>query len=463
MGTMMQPPNLPSYSPFSPTTLAGPASPFATRSNSEVSTQYSKSSTSMYGSDLLEDTDTLAPLPTYCPGTSVEPVTEQNALYSMAKVLVNDPKETYDIGDLIQGTIKFSPVKNVQLHAISIVLECKVGTVYGKWPSSRKTKRRMVLTHYVVPSTSLPRTKRACPKKLYTFPFTLQIPQAQTQHTSCELGLDEHMQLPPSMGSLGNISHLEYNVPGDVARINYQLRALVQIVEPDQDKPVSFCIGIEYLHFTPSYFPSIASLHQLSRQEFSIRQKLKKYLWTKVAKRTVGINVLHLPVLSMTSTQTVNIPIQLSFSPDQLDPASPPLMVSKITTQLVAQTFYSYSKEIPIAKEKSEKEKVVQPFLLSKLSIGTTAWKLDDSNTSAATPTYSTTLEVPVLLPQARHITPTFESCLVSRDYKLEVTVHFENKSKVAIVVPAVVVARLPPRISPIPTDPSASIMDLKS
>lgn len=450
---MNQEPSLPSYSPVSPAYSTGPAVSIATTlSDEDMSRQYTESTTSTYVSDLVQDVDSLSPLPFYCSGASVEQVTDQNALYSMPKVSVNNLKDTYDIGDIIDGTIKFCPVKEVKLHAVFVVLECKVATVHSKWQSSQHTGRRMIFTHYVVPTASLPQDKIAMPKMIYAFPFTLQVPAAQTQGISCETGVHEHLQLPPSVGSLTGISHLEDNLPSDVARINYQLRATVQVVEPGTaDKIINFCHGTEFLHFTPSYFPSIASLQNLSRLEnFSTSQKLKKQLWRKAPKGSVEIQILHVPVLSMAPTQIVTIPLQLIFFPEQTDSAITPPMVSQITTNLVSQTFYTYDKEIPAAKDKSEKQKVTRPFLLSKLAIGTTAWNLHSASKSI--PAYSTVLEVPVSLPKTRLITPTFETCLVARDYKLQVTVHLQNKSRVAVEVPVVVVARLPPGLSPVPT-----------
>lgn len=420
-----------------------------------TATTYDVDSALIFG--LVADNSTVSTLPTYSLGATVEPVTRKNLQHNMLKITINSPRDTYSIGDIIRGKILFSPVKEVEIHRIFIVLECKIATFKPGWQSDYTTSRNMVFTYHTVPVDALPLDLRAQKNFLYTFPFTLQVPQMQTDGDLCKLNLDHHLNLPPSVGSLSGVTESLNNLPGDVARINYQLRATVQQIEEDTRQVSHFCNGVKYLHFIPSYHPSPSAIKVLLQKSYSSRHELKKSVWKKSTRGIAELKVLHLPVLSMNINQTVNVLLALSFCPKFSEASNPPPMVAQMTTQLVARTYYSVKEEIPIAMRESKARQVTQTFVLNKLTTATTPWELaftefTDNPPISTTPMYSTQFQIPVTLPQDKSITPNFETCLIARDYLLKIKMYFQDSTMVSVSVPAVIVARLPLNFLPIST-----------
>lgn len=141
-----------------------------------------------------------------------------------------------------------------------------------------------------------------------------------------------------------------------------------------------------------------------------------------------------------TMSNSLSLPIKMRYSPISAD--LPP-NVSSLSARLYARTKYSvdpskpqftatYATSIPILKT-------------STPSPSTPLW-LEDSSTSAIS--FVSNLLIPMTLPPAagssekKVLLPSFESCLISRSYEIEVKIGFEGGNEVVLKVPISIIAK---------------------
>lgn len=457
-----------SHYPETPSSIESPqdnsqyGAPTSPRSQRGSTSDYSISS-SIH--DLVTNNAEMPDLPSYSIGANIQPVTTQNALATMLKVSITNPKPTYDIGDFIYGTMTFAPRKEVEIDRIFAVLEGEETTVKSTWSADVFTRRKMNLAFHVVPQTALPLDMKAKPGFLYSFPFAIQIPGSQPPQPKCSTNTPEHKRLPPSLGSPAEHAIPLNNLPGNVARVTYRIRATVKTQEPRTGKSVEHCHGLSFIHITPSYSLTPAALERVHKQPRSSYLESKKNLLKKSSKGALELKLPEIPALPLFSTHTTRIPLLISFMPTTEAGLNAPPQVSQITTKLNSRTLYSTEVEFPTSPASESPSnsisKVHQSFPLNKLSPAATPWELDIAKAAQAgvKTAYTSLFHLPVLLQWNKLLTPTFESCFVARDYTIEVKVSFQDKSSISISVPINIVASMAPK-SNFPNEVSSSRSD---
>lgn len=399
--------------------------------------------------NMILDSDT-SDLPSYSVGADVQPITVKNALSSLLKINVANSQPTYDIGDILYGTILFAPRKEVLISDIYIVLEGEEAAVKSGWTSDVYLKRGMKLGYHVVPSSALPADGKAIPGYLYSFPFSLQIPEFG-QASGCKEGILEHSRLPPSLGSPPELVLPQNNLPDNAVRITYRLRAGVKIPDLSSGGTKIHCNAISFVYITPSYSLAPNALQRVHRSPRTICTDLKRNLLKRSVKGSLELHIPDIPSLPLTSVSATTIPLMISFLPSKEDASSPPPLVHLISTKLIARTISASQSAFtttPPTECPESTSMYENKFSLSRISPKSTPWTLDmfkasRCNSKAA---YSAAFQLPLWLPKSKLIVPTFESCIVARDYSLIITVYMQDKTMFSISVPVNVISTLAPR-----------------
>lgn len=389
-------------------------------------------------------------LPMYSAGADVQPVTVHNSISTLSKIVISNPRPFYDIGEFIHGTIIFAPRKAVDIDAIYIVLEGEEKTTKSSWTNDVYTKRHFKLAHHIVPHFALPTDMKALPGFIYSFPFTLQIPEILSSG-SCKEGVPEHFRLPPSLGSPKERLTPEENLPHNVAQIVYNLRSCVKILDSTGTESRNYCHSLSFVRLLPSYSLAPNSLQRVKNKNGYARQSVKRGMLKKSCKGIMELKMFNVPALPIVSSTPTTLPLLLSFVPSMDDSSIPPPQVSLISVKLNARTLYSTENSFttsPPAEDLETTTAVNQKFSVFRLTPETTRWEFDVSKAAQENgrPAYSTLFHLPLSLPQDSLIVPTFESCLVARDYTIEVTAYLSDKSMLTLSTPVNVVASLAPR-----------------
>lgn len=400
---------------------------------------------------LVTDTESID-LPSYSVGSDIQPITTKSGLTPRLRVSISNRKSSYDIGDIIHGTIMLCPTKPIDIASVFIVLEGEEATNKSTWTSNIHTTRKLNLAHYVVPAISLPPDMKAQPGFVYTFFFSIQVPEILPSGV-CKNDILEHTRIPPSFGSPPEISIPQNNIPDNAARINYRLRACTKVVsEKDSSTLMTYGTALSYIHVIPSYTLSPGAIQRVHQHPYVHRQDLKKGMMKKTCTGIVQLQLQKLSALPIYSPGPVGLPLRVSIMPSNDDLSLPPPRISQISTKLISQTLYS--SELPFTtspplEQGQNVNCVIQKIILGHLSNLESHWKLDMATATQerSKAAYSVEFDLPISIPQQNKlIVPTFESCFVARDYTLSVSVYFQDKTSVSITVPVNLVASLSPR-----------------
>lgn len=144
-------------------------------------------------------------LPEYSSGTAVYKNARSSSQPEIA-VELDAPHATYAIGDIVTGRIALAPRTDLSLASITVLLQGEevaprasgtvAGAAYSHGACARTT---FVAGVYTVPRTLFPENRVVRRKRVYVFPFSVQI-QPRRLCTRCDCPTVHHANLPPSLG-----------------------------------------------------------------------------------------------------------------------------------------------------------------------------------------------------------------------------------------------------------------------
>ena len=380
-------------------------------------------------------------LPSYSEGCNIKPVDAETVFSPLLKVHVSNSKRTYGLGEFIYGHIILVPKKIIKISSIFVVLEGDEVSTKSSWSANVITSRHMNLGHHITPSSAMPPDMKALPGFVYTFLFSLQIPEAKSSSMQ-DKTIPEHLRLPPSLGSPPQFPIAENDTPGNVARICYRLKASITTVQKD-GLPSNVVNAYNYIHLTPSYSLSPSARQRTQKDSYLVRQGIKKGLLKKTSTGIMELRMRNISELTMIPSGPTTVPLTVSYC--ATSEASSQLLpqITLVSTKLIARTRYSSQgvfKTSPPSDTHPGIISVSQKIVLNRMSPQNSNWELN-STTNA----YSTVFHLPLTLPIDKRIVPTFESCFISRDYNLEVRLYLASSSSITLTLPVnVVVSVLP-------------------
>ena len=310
-------------------------------------------------------------------------------------------------------------------------------------------------------------------------PFTFTVPR-QLLPTICpSSNLEEkerHLQLPPSMGCWNHaddmspdmyLSRATNVVLMSRSKIEYEVRVQVQSTVDGKSKNVAE--SIEPVQIMPLYqwwqslrsrpaaspsyeqvvSPSTTPSEHGQPTTVEVEKTLKKgFLGKKKGRVTVSMEVPDSYYINVgQSDNTVNplsMPIKMRYSPITAD--LPP-NVSSLSARLHARTKYNVDRGIE-PRNAGIYNTSITLLKAATPSTSTPLW-LEESTTNKLS--FVANLLIPMNLPPAagsssskgqKVLLPSFDSCLISRSYELEVRIGFEGGSETVLRLPTSIIAK---------------------
>lgn len=384
-----------------------------------------------------------AELPSYSEGGVIEPVEQsKHVRIPVLKVAVSNSQPTYGLGEVIYGNLIYTPKQAADVSSIFVMLEGEEIATKPGWKSDIIVRRHMNLASHYVPESSFPRERILQPGFSYSFPFVIQIPEAKNLANSPtsvpdeDLAAPEFLRISPTLGSPPEFLIADNDLPGNIARISYRLRGTVRVCRVRDS--VKLECAYNYVHITPSYSLSPIALGRISeRSSYTSQSNVVKGKLKKLNYGVIEMQMPQLPALSMASQGTKTAALKVFFRPDVLTDLPP--SVSQITVNLVSRTIYSSTGSFttsPPTADQPGVNSVRQKVSLTKLSPNSDPWRLDP-----VVGAHCAVFQIPLSLPTDKRIVPTFESCFITRDYTIEISIQLDSKSSPKLSVPVNVVA----------------------
>lgn len=375
-----------------------------------------------YTSDIVES------LPEYSTGFTITPLTPQNAITSRLQIKIDHQgfNNSFDIGDVVSGKLILSPKSTVKVVRMHIVLSIHEVAKQTGWIVNKYTSHVRELSKFVIPLNLSPLV--TSPGYIYEVPFSFQLPEYVSE-SPCLHANSDHLRLPPSLGSPPDLNNERNNLENNAARINYRLEATTNIFDDVKKVSHQFASAFNYIHVVPSYtMPDFE--RNLTGSSFYVNGSVSRRnsLLMSSFEEKFKLEFLNIPFIPMTGASIA----ALSFILTPPHSVHPPKIL-ELTIKLRAYTHYSV-----------EEPPKVNKFTLMSMKPSATSWtKLDACS-------FQTVLNLPLMLPQKNKlITPSFASCVISRNYELEVSVTMQGcATSLKICVPVTVVANLIPRLN---------------
>lgn len=317
-----------------------------------------------------------APPPSYDSDYSVQQITSQNRpLRSISITFSHFPDSTkkgYSNGDLIIGSLLIAPPFPINLESISISLEGEEVIRKSSWSYDQFLRRHIKLARHDF--LNLPEDPVLLPNHLYTFPFSIEIPQIQNAHACTDLDLSaspksirqahhqcstksigfNHLKLPSTAGVHPNQSLSPLIDCGSkTTRVTYKLKPLVHGLDIKSGAPYSAVETDFFIKIFPSY-PIPAQLLAPPPIPYSaFRQYSRKAHFSLLSSQKKSFGIVHLttdkypilPIYTRTPDST-KIALTVRYFPDQQSSDESPPPIHNVSFYVKARTVSSYSSSI---------------------------------------------------------------------------------------------------------------------
>lgn len=365
-------------------------------------------------------------------------------------VFIDDDGCLYTTGDsnILRGHVRLSSLQPLENLSLQATLEGSSFTCIRNKDQLQNHLGRIIGKHlFLKMSISLEDELRSMrPGQSYSLAFHCVIPSELPygcNHTLDDARLrTQHLQMPPSM-VLDKRVILEDGITVHAAKITYGIRAVLRSEQVELGQ--TFCS----VELRPPRLPTSPSQPETPGGE-ALTQSVSLYSG-QAGKLMVESEMrpgFSLPQ-SRHSTTAVpsNVNILLRYEP--ATPNSYPPEISKVDIKVKSTTYYSarpFRSAVSVSDSKAKGYRYLEETLLtSSITLGKLAWQTllpDDSPieesvqpqpSSPSTPplvtNLTTTIFVPYVLPVATvsKLLPTFDTCLVSRQYNVDLSMHFPN------------------------------------
>ncbi|CAN6647529.1 hypothetical protein TRVA0_022S01464 [Trichomonascus vanleenenianus] len=321
----------------------------------------------------------------------------------------------YRIGDIITGRLSVSLRADREAQFVTVELVMIESTISPSTCGSLRITRSVPVDSYTLPADSYPSHRNFQSQYTYEYPFTLTVPGELNTNSP----VHEHRRLPPALGSVGGSHPSERDLSDLSARVGYAIRARFHT-----------SIGVlheatKYVSVVPYYPPpSSACLSSLVHEVSPVRDGLFKRRdsgakLSATLARPLVVNVLqHAPM-------TVDLGVTLENCSSVDDPEV------EVSVRIVSYTITSGKKleYVPIPGDtdlRTHSEEISRQklkTLLEQVAGG-----------------YSRRLKIPVAIPLDNpHLIPSFSTSMVTRAYRMHVSVQY-CKTAVKLAVPVFVV-----------------------
>lgn len=326
---------------------------------------------------------------------------------------------------------------------------------------------------------------------LYSFPFSIEIPEIQSS-TACRdiedhghtVG-DYHLRVPPTLAHPPEYPVPASDMPNNAARITYKLTAVLKRFSPKTGEPVAYASTHIYINISPSYAVAPEDLVPPAIPFKSFVEVTKRSGKLSSSKKPLGVAQLtfdHFPILPLSTKTVTMLPLSIKFYPSKSAPNTPPPPIRRLSVYLKARTVYSnetsfktlptnfgavrnlqiesrFSDVIDPAKGLSLNaskdstnshlppgfKEVFQTYIVTQMNTSCGfQWPQTPVPVShnSSRQVYDASFAIPMVMPTSHQhaLIPSYRSCFTMRDYTVVICAEFSSSCILNIEVPAVLV-----------------------
>ncbi|KAJ6051321.1 hypothetical protein N7460_001855 [Penicillium canescens] len=383
--------------------------------------------------------------------------------------------KTYTSGDPIEGVASITCDCDTPFDEIQIVLEGLSNTTLERTPYPGQTgcRKTFLAMRYPVNHPQVRVFERG---RSYQFPFTFIFPDRLLPHVCYHsmrstLVQQHHTVPPPTLGDhilSGSAESQRDDMTPGMCQISYHIRVAVTKRQSSNDHGFQLATQ-KILRIIPSVENDpIPEEFGASRYSMQLETEVKRGLFNGKLGRLILSSALPKPVqldpLQCMATNEVSTTVTVKLRFDPQDDQLPPRL-ERMDTKLKAHTFFTAVpwSDFPHLSEdrtypKHSSGDYTESMRLSTRSITSVRWEkcfaadpisivqgpvaLTNHGLSSSNTYYTTSMIVPITLPQSKAFPPTFHSCLVSRIYSLDIALSYCNSKPT--LLPATLSLRVP-------------------
>ncbi|OMP82372.1 hypothetical protein BK809_0006682 [Diplodia seriata] len=404
--------------------------------------------------------------------------------------------------DKLEGEVSVTAPHDTRFDDIEIAFVGQSSTFVDKFASAPTMSTRSDATHQFlklrqpIDESTLPMPRIAEAGRTYKFPFTFVIP-AHLLPKSCQRYANDqvraaHLQVPPSMGDTsisGHSGKLLDDLAPEMARISYAIKVTVTRERETDGKVVTLVDKSKKVRVKPAFEeqpPLVVGSKDAEyrlRQEKNIRKGIFKGKLGRLVMETQQPRSLCIPGARTPENDPITTSAKVFLRFDPADENSLPPRLNSLSSKLKVTTFYAttprrqfpsreqvmldisqgtYSDTLPLSsrcmaavqwtKHRPTADEIAaasNPDIsrrdsgisdCSAVSIGKNIPEPSDAYVAGRS-YYIANLLIPIQLPVNKSFIPTFHSCLISRVYRLDLSLSLSATSSINLKVPVQVTA----------------------
>lgn len=256
-----------------------------------------------------------------------------------------------------------------------------------------------------------------------------------------------HLQLLPSMGDAVTSGHggkLRDDFTEKMAKVSYAIRVTMREYKPD-GKIATLAEKTKKVRVKPIYERRRTLLSGCENTDYRLRNERtirKRGFGEALGELTMEAQnpySLHLEDTRAATYDTLSGQARafLRFDPAKMD--SPPPDLSSLKSELRIVTFYATTPRSQFPCRDQAQRDTSMDFSsvtlpLASRSVSSGLWTKHEEQ--GGKPFYTANLQIPIELPASKTFVPTFHSCLISRVYRLDLSIFTSTVTSLTIKVP---------------------------
>ncbi|EOD43647.1 putative arrestin domain-containing protein [Neofusicoccum parvum UCRNP2] len=395
--------------------------------------------------------------------------------------------------DKLEGEVAVTAPHDTRFDDIEIAFVGQSETFVDKFSTAPTMSSRTDAGHLFlklrqpIDESTLPMPRIAEAGRTYTFPFTFVIPD-QLLPKACQRYANDqvraaHLQVPPSMGDTSISGHggkLLDDLTPEMARISYAIKVTITRERETDGKIVTLVDKTKKVRVKPAFEeqpPLVVGSNDADyrlREEKTIRKGVFKGKLGKLVMETQQPRSLRIPGARTAEDRPITTSAKVVLRFDPADEDCLPPRLGNLSSKLKVTTFFAttprrqfpcreqvlldisqgiFSEMLPLSsrcmaaaqwqKHTPTAETATSPAVsrrdsgVSDCSDSSSKQNVPEPSTAYAGRSYYTAnLLIPIQLPTNKTFVPTFHSCLVSRVYRLDLSLSTSATTSLSLKVP---------------------------
>lgn len=365
--------------------------------------------------------------------------------------------KTYTSSSAIEGEVAITSQRTIPFDTVEIVLLGSAHTRTEGYSAPHESTHTFLKLTMPVPDANYPVPRTLESGSTLRIPFTFVLPNFLTL-SACNHAVvgdhvrDEHLCLPPSMGSWARGNWEKDDLAPRMAEVGYAIKARVWKSAEERKHPVKVMEAVKAIQVLPAFAEQAPlnvnwrdDLYQMSKTK-ALRKNL---ISSKMGRLTVSGQQPRAVILKTDGRVAADSVAQLDLAFEPLTTDARPPKITAVSSKITAHTFYtagpigsfpnvgswlreghldrrglySSSVNLPAQPAPASLAWTPEPGYNSRDSGYGTADSSEEGSGKQQKQRRVATLLVPISLPTAkRTFVPTFHSCILSRVYSLHVS-----------------------------------------